>query len=102
MRSGCSTARSKILNVSPGCLPVPQTRSSRIPPYGEKFLPQIADLARFASRVLCEGGLLVMLTGKLYLDKVMKESRATSAIRLDSRFRLERGRQRDLAAASHQ
>jgi ParB-like chromosome segregation protein Spo0J len=40
-------------------------------PYGKDFLPEVAELGEFASRVLVEGGLLVTYTGHLYLDEVM-------------------------------
>jgi site-specific DNA-methyltransferase (adenine-specific) len=42
------------------------------PPYGDDFFPQIAELAEFASRVLVEGGLFVMMMGKLRLSDVME------------------------------
>jgi ParB-like chromosome segregation protein Spo0J len=40
-------------------------------PYGEDFLPQVADLGAFAFRVLVDGGLLVTYSGHYYLDRVM-------------------------------
>ena len=40
-------------------------------PYGQEFLPQVAELGAFASRVLVEGGLLVTYTGQYWLNKVL-------------------------------
>ena len=40
-------------------------------PYGQDFLPQVAELAAFAARVLVEGGLLVTYTGQFWLHKVI-------------------------------
>ena len=40
-------------------------------PYGKDFLPQVADLGAFASRVLVEGGLLVTYAGQFWLHKVL-------------------------------
>lgn len=40
-------------------------------PYGEEFLPQVADLGAFAARVLVDGGLLVTYSGQYYLDRVI-------------------------------
>jgi site-specific DNA-methyltransferase (adenine-specific) len=41
-------------------------------PYGNDFLPQIAELAAMAQRVLVNGGLFVMHSGQFHLDKVMQ------------------------------
>jgi hypothetical protein len=40
-------------------------------PYGQEFLPQVAELGAFASRVLVEGGLLVTHIGQYWLNKVL-------------------------------
>ena len=40
-------------------------------PYGKDFLPQVAELGAFASRVLVEGGLLVTYAGQYWLHKVL-------------------------------
>ncbi len=40
-------------------------------PYGQDFLPQVAELGAFASRVLVEGGLLVTYAGHYWLHKVL-------------------------------
>ena len=40
--------------------------------YDGPFLPQVSELAEFAKRVLVPGGLLVTLSGTLYVDQVMK------------------------------
>jgi hypothetical protein len=40
-------------------------------PYQQSFLPQVADLAAFAQRVLVDGGLFVTYYGHVYLNKVM-------------------------------
>ncbi len=37
-------------------------------PYGEDFLPEVAELGAFAARVLVEGGLLVSYSGQYHLD----------------------------------
>ena len=42
------------------------------PMYGREHLPQWGDLARFASRVLKSGNLLVSYTGQTYLPEVMQ------------------------------
>jgi ParB-like chromosome segregation protein Spo0J len=39
-------------------------------PYGKDFLPQVAELGAFASRVLVDGGLLVTYSGQYYLEDV--------------------------------
>lgn len=39
-------------------------------PYGKEFLPQLFALAQFAERMLVPGGVLVVLSGQFYLDKV--------------------------------
>lgn len=41
------------------------------PPYGGEFVPQVADLAALAGRILRPGGLLVMYYGHGNLDRVM-------------------------------
>ena len=41
-------------------------------PYGRDFLPQISDLAALATRMLVDGGLLVMYCGQFYLPEVMR------------------------------
>ena len=41
-------------------------------PYGNDFLPEVAELGAFAARVLVEGGLLVTYYGHLYLNCVMR------------------------------
>jgi hypothetical protein len=41
-------------------------------PYGQEFLPEVAELGAFASRALVDGGLLVMYAGQYYLDHVMR------------------------------
>ena len=41
------------------------------PPYNEESLPMWADLSAFASRVLCSGGILLALSGKLSLPEVL-------------------------------
>jgi hypothetical protein len=40
-------------------------------PYGQEFLPEVAALGAFASRILVEGGLLVTYTGEYWLHKVI-------------------------------
>jgi AraC-like DNA-binding protein len=40
-------------------------------PYGQEFLPEVAELGAFASRILVEGGLLVTYTGQFWLHKVI-------------------------------
>ena len=40
-------------------------------PYGQEFLPQVGELAAFATRVLVEGGLLVTYTGQFWLPKII-------------------------------
>jgi ParB-like chromosome segregation protein Spo0J len=41
-------------------------------PYDEAFLPQIAELGAFASRVLVPGGLFVTYCGTMYLNQVIR------------------------------
>ncbi len=41
------------------------------PPYGRDFLPQLADLAELAGRILAPGGLFVCYYGHYYLDRAM-------------------------------
>lgn len=41
------------------------------PPYGRDFLPQLADLAEMAERILVSGGLFVTYYGHSYLDRAM-------------------------------
>ncbi len=41
-------------------------------PYVEDFLPQIAELATMATRVLVDGGLFVTHSGHYFLDQVMR------------------------------
>ena len=40
-------------------------------PYGQEFLPQVAELGAFANRVLVPGGLLATYAGKCWLPKVL-------------------------------
>ena len=51
-------------------------------PYDQGFLPQVADLAAFASRVLVEGGMLVTYTGQYWLHKVIATFELTSPVSL--------------------
>ncbi len=41
-------------------------------PYGKDFLPQVAELAAMAKRVLADGGLFLTYSGHLYLNRVMR------------------------------
>jgi site-specific DNA-methyltransferase (adenine-specific) len=41
-------------------------------PFGKEFLPQLADLAAFAERVLVTGGLFVTYSGQYYLPQVLE------------------------------
>ncbi len=41
-------------------------------PYGKDFLPEIAELAAFAERVLVPGGLFVTYSGQYYLPQVLE------------------------------
>ena len=41
------------------------------PPYSKKYLPLYSDLSRLASRVLKQGGSLIVMTGDSYLPDVM-------------------------------
>ncbi len=41
-------------------------------PFGKEFLPQLADLAAFAERVLVGGGLFVTYSGQYYLPQVIE------------------------------
>ena len=41
-------------------------------PYDGAFLPQVSELADLASRLLAEGGLLVMYCGQFYLPEVLR------------------------------
>lgn len=45
------------------------------PPYGEKALSVYCDLGRFAMRVLKPGGWCVVLTGTMYLDRIIDDLR---------------------------
>jgi DNA modification methylase/ParB-like chromosome segregation protein Spo0J len=40
-------------------------------PYGQEFLPQVAELGAFANRVLVPGGFLATYAGKYWLPKVL-------------------------------
>jgi len=40
-------------------------------PFGKEFLPQLAELAAFAERVLVKGGLFVTYSGQYYLPQVI-------------------------------
>jgi site-specific DNA-methyltransferase (adenine-specific) len=50
------------------------------PPYGKDALDVYADLGRFATRVLKGGGWCVVLTGMLFLDRVMDDLRAAGLV----------------------
>jgi hypothetical protein len=41
-------------------------------PYGQEFLPEVAELGAFASRVLVAGGLLVTYCGQFFLNRVIR------------------------------
>lgn len=42
------------------------------PPYGEEAMPLIEDLAKFAARVLIDGGSLVFYPGQAHFDKALE------------------------------
>jgi hypothetical protein len=46
-------------------------------PYGKDFLPQVSELAAFASRVLVPGGLFVTHCGQYWLPEVISELATT-------------------------
>jgi hypothetical protein len=41
-------------------------------PYGQEFIPQVPELAALASRLLVDGGTLVLYSGQYSLDEVMR------------------------------
>src|SRR5262249_12679783 len=41
-------------------------------PYGKEFLPEVAELAALAARILRPGGVFVTYSGQLYLNQVMR------------------------------
>ena len=43
------------------------------PPWGQEWLPQLAEFAQFCGRVLGNGGSLVAWYGQMHLDKFMEE-----------------------------
>jgi hypothetical protein len=59
--------RERLLELPAGCVDLIVTD----PPYPAESLPLYADLARIARHVLSEDGICVVLTGQIYLDRVL-------------------------------
>ena len=57
----------KVAGIRPGSVQLVLTDI----PFGKEFLPQLADLAAFAERVLVTGGLFVTYSGQYYLPQVI-------------------------------
>ena len=54
-------------------------------PYGEDFLPEVAELEAFAARVLVKGGLLVSYSGRYYTSTCDAGTRRAPDVPLDQR-----------------